>query len=55
MIPIEIIVPIIGMVPSIITSVPIISPRIFAIHPDRYSAGGVNRLDGTTGSTEQYY
>jgi len=34
MIPIEIMVSIIRMVPSIITSVPVIGARIFTIHPD---------------------
>ena len=54
MIPIEIIVPIIGMVPSIITSVPVISARIFAINPDR-NPGRVSWLDHTTRCTEQSY
>ena len=51
--PIEIMVPIVGMMPPVIASVPVIGARIFAINPDCYSASGVNRLDGTTRRTEQ--
>ena len=54
MIPVEIVVSIIGMVPSIITSVPVISARIFAINPDR-NPGRVSWLDHKTRCTEQSY